>query len=348
MKKNKVFGIGAVVLMILLALMPAVYGISLKTNSMPYKYNNLPINKGDTRNEILDIFDRYKTDIDEINQYVEEYIKKNGCIDENFELTDDLQIKFDAILYEIHIEKQNSEKAENINHRDFEQQFSSIRISKLNQVLRAILMTGITNIFISGNVKQNSDKYFLTFETLPGDCKVVINGVGSKKTSCEDDDCSWGDCTFYDLEKGYYTWSVSKNGYKPESGRTYVSSDGKQIVILEEDEGEDGITKLEFYDYRISTIYVVLYLGWELKCWMNHDYIVNNLNPGSAAGIAGMALLLIALGLTSYGVAWIFAAWLINDGVNVINNKDQGRGVYIHCKLTIPYGVIWPPRVSPQ
>ena len=123
-KTVKLFGFGAAVLLLLLAAVPAVYGgqnLELVTRSEEtqqdfyeggiveevqqdfYDGGMIEGVPGDTVDfdGIEAILDYYQEDIDEIDQYVEDYIAEYGSIDDNFELSPYLQVKFDAIIEEI-------------------------------------------------------------------------------------------------------------------------------------------------------------------------------------------------------------------------------------------------------
>lgn len=126
MNKIKIFGIGATVLLVLLTAVPAVYGetslppssagieeatiteaiaiMNEETNSV--KKEIIPDREttygpsGDSVDwvQFQAILLQYQEDINEINQYCDDYIAENGYIDENFELPPDLQVKFDNII----------------------------------------------------------------------------------------------------------------------------------------------------------------------------------------------------------------------------------------------------------
>ena len=109
----------------------------------------------------------------------------------------------------------------------------------------------------------------------------------------------------------------------------------------------DGITKLEIKNHYILWFYI----GFEAWLYMNHDYIENNLELGLNMGTAGLALLLLALGTVTMGVAWIFATFLIFWGLDKIQDCDQGRGVVLYFSISGAHWVlptIFPPIMGPQ
>ena len=86
---------------------------------------------------------------------------------------------------------------------------------------------------------------------------------------------------------------------------------------------DDGVTKI---DFRCE------WYGFQTWFYMNHDYIENSLELGLGLGIAGFALLIIALGTITMGVAWVLAGILIVWGLDAIQDCDQGRGVVVYMR----------------
>jgi hypothetical protein len=99
MKKRKIFGIGAAILVILIAVVPAVNAISLETKTTKYTYIKDPYEKADF-NKILDILEKYEEEISEIDAYIKDYIDTYGYLDNNFELPYGLKEKYETILKE--------------------------------------------------------------------------------------------------------------------------------------------------------------------------------------------------------------------------------------------------------
>jgi len=115
MKKRKILGIGAVVLMILTVVIPAVNAVSIETNKTNYN-DKISKNKIDF-DKIQYILEKYKKEIDEIDRYIQEYIEKNGYIDINFELTDELKEKYETIIKEGNIDPAEQETTKVKNNR---------------------------------------------------------------------------------------------------------------------------------------------------------------------------------------------------------------------------------------
>jgi len=107
MKKRKVIGIGAAVLVMLLSIIPVVNAVSIETRNIEYEKDSYDTNDLD---KITDAIIKYEKEIREIESYIEEYIEKYGYLDDNFELPYELQEKYETILKEGNIE--NPEQTE--------------------------------------------------------------------------------------------------------------------------------------------------------------------------------------------------------------------------------------------
>lgn len=118
MKKTmKIFGIGAAVLMIILCATPMAYSTSTVIKTVRIQHEEaiattdnivgvttvtegIPSDSFDS--QALDqIFIQYQAEIEEIDQYIADYIAIHGGIGNNFALPPDLQASYDIILSEI-------------------------------------------------------------------------------------------------------------------------------------------------------------------------------------------------------------------------------------------------------
>jgi len=101
MKKTKIFGIGAGILLMLLALFPAINALSIETNTTR---SNILQEENIDYEQILYIIQKYEKEINEIEEYINDYIDKHGFIDIYFELPEDLKEKYETILKEGNVE----------------------------------------------------------------------------------------------------------------------------------------------------------------------------------------------------------------------------------------------------
>ena len=330
--------------------------------------------------KIEPILQKYKQDVELINNYIYQYIEENGCIDGNFELTPELQQKIDKIIEEIGIEDGGGKTKEK----------SSFFINIIKRIGTLFFKNKIDmNDFFKELKTEDETRNSVGLKQDKFDIKMLSIWMSSKKKDWYMNHVvrspSEGDRVFF-----HYKYSLTgptailcfKRMLKLDGqvfeadfvnnnfvGKTYVVccskawavTTGTHTIEAEVDythmipesnennneksytfsvELEDGITKIELHPRMFGFIPI----GLDVKIYMSHCYIDNNLGPGLEWELTGLALLALMISPhIGLEVALIIAGLLIYYGLDAIEDTDEGRGVIITAYIN---AFIWPQDIT--